>query len=314
MITSDEEERQRLGYHVTRHYTPSGDRKFYAAQAGDRSILNLSYDHSGKIVSINHGPIPSNRDEPISGFTLCTACNRWILGRNGVAEHLDQTNEMKKCWRRGTEENIIQNILLYTDTRHDVIKIDVPEMYDETGEPIDDILFTPFIKTLAQAIIEGIQISLNVDVDEVKYLLMVNPQDNNRSSIVLYETSEGGAGILESIVTRSIFHRIVSEALVILHEYEEKQCDRACYECLCNYYNQSDHDILDRKLVLPLLRDLLTADVRVVKDTSPTTVNHYEHLISQCESSLEKQVLTAIYQYGLPLPDSAQEIISENDE
>jgi ATP-dependent helicase YprA (DUF1998 family) len=313
MITSDEEERQRLGYEVTRHYTPSNVRKFFIAGQEEQPLLSLSYDHSGKIVSINHGPIPTDKDEPIAGFTLCTACNRWIFGKNGVKEHLDSNNELKRCWRKGTEENIIQNIILYTDTRHDVIKIDVPEILDEEGDPLPEELFKSFFTTLAQAIIEGIQISMNVDVDEVRYFLMPDPENNEKSSIILYETSEGGAGILESLLNRSTFHDVMKQALTILHEYEEKKCDRACYECLCNYYNQYDHDILDRKLVLPILRNLLTADIKIAIDSSPSTQSHYEHLMSLCESTLEKQVLAAIHQAGIPIPDNAQEVVSEND-
>ncbi|WP_218133188.1 DEAD/DEAH box helicase [Methanofollis tationis] len=314
MITSDEEERQRLGYQVTRHYTPSTTRQFFAAGDLEAPLICISYDHAGKIISVNHGPIPSDRDEPVSGFTLCTACNRWIFGKNGVQEHLDSTNETKRCWRRGTEENIIRNIVLYTDTRHDVIKIDVPVPPDSEGNPLDKELYTSFFATLAQAIIEGVQISMNVDMDEVRYFLMPDPGDRTKSSIIIYETSEGGAGILESIFNRSAFHEVIRQALTILHEYDEKKCDRACYECLCNYYNQYDHDKFDRKLVLPLLRRILTADVRRVADSSPSTKAALEKLLATCESSFEREILEKIYEAGLPLPDGGQEPIAEGDE
>ena len=313
-ITSDEEERQRLGYEVTRHYAPSGIRQFYVAGDLDDPLLAISYDHSGKIVSINHGPIPSDRDEPLSGFTLCTACNRWIFGKDGVKDHLDSSNDVKRCWRNGTEENIIRNIVLYTNTRHDVVKIDVPVLLDGEGNPLDEELYRSFFTTFAQAIIEGVQISMNVDVDEVRYFLMPDPENRKKSSIILYETSEGGAGVLESIIEQPTFHEVIQQALTILHEYDEKKCDRACYECLCNYYNQFDHDILDRKLVLPLLRSLLTAEVSTIPDRSPSAKEQFEELLSTCESSFEKEVLRAIYEAGLPLPDSGQRVIVEGDE
>ena len=315
MITSDEEERQRLGYNVSFHYTPSGTRRFFAVGDPGKPLLTLAYDHSGKIVSINHGPIPIDRkDEPLSGFTLCTACNRWIFGKDGVRDHLDSRNEMKRCWRNGTEENIITNIVLFTNTRHDVIKIDLPVPLDAEGKPLDEELYTPFFTTLAQAIIEGVQISMNVDVDEIRYFLMPDPDNKEKSSIIIYETSEGGAGILESIVNPSAFHDIVRQALTILHEYDEDKCDRACYECLCNYYNQFEHAILDRKLVLPLLRTLLTAGVSLIPDHSPSAEDRFEELLSTCESALERNVLEAIYKAGLPLPDGGQEVIAEGDE
>ena len=36
-------------------------------------------------------------------------------------------------------------------------------------------------------------------------------------------------------------------------------CNKACYECLLNYYNQRDHEKLDRNLILPTLRLLESA-------------------------------------------------------
>jgi ATP-dependent helicase YprA (DUF1998 family) len=314
MITSDEEERQRLGYLVTRHYTPSPIRQFFVAGKPEEPQITISYDHSGQITSINHGPISSDKDEPVSGFTLCTACNRWIFGKNGVNEHLDATNEMKRCWKNGTEENIIRNIILYTDTRHDVIKIDVPVPFDGEGDPLDEEMYLSFFVTLAQAIIEGVQISMNVDMDEVRYFTMPDPENKKKSSIILYETSEGGAGILKSIFDRSIFHEVIMQALTILHEYDDTKCDRACYECLCNYYNQKDHDKFDRKLVLPILRRLLTADISQVVDSSHPTKARLEELLATCESSLEREVLERMYAAGLPLPDAGQENIAEGDE
>ena len=93
-----------------------------------------------------------------------------------------------------------------------------------------------------------------------------------------------------------------------------KSDDRACYECLCNYFNQYAHAILDWKLVLPLLHTLLTAEISGVVDSSPATKNRFEERIGTCESILEKKVLDAIYQAGLSLPDSGQRIIAEGDE
>ncbi len=195
-----------------------------------------------------------------------------------------------------------------------MVKIDVPTLLDGEGNPLEDELYRSFFVTFAQAIIEGVQISMNVDMDEVRYFLMPDPENRKKSSIILYETSEGGAGILESIVEQSTFHEVIRQALTILHEYDEKKCDRACYECLCNYYNQFDHDILDRKLVLPFLRSLQMAEVSTIPDRSPSARDRLDELLATCESFFEKEVLQAIYEAGLPLPDSGQKVIAEGDE
>jgi hypothetical protein len=175
-------------------------------------------------------------------------------------------------------------------------------------------LYESFYKTLAQAMIEGIQISMNVDVDEVRYFLTPDPQNYKKFSIIIYETSEGGAGILESFIIRSAFHDSINHSLVILHEYDEDKCDRACYECLCNYYNQQDHELLDRKLALPVLRRLLKADIVSIADNSQSSKKNFDEMLELCESDFERRVLKEIYNSGISLPDSNQTVISEGDE
>ncbi|MDD3052722.1 MAG: DEAD/DEAH box helicase, partial [Candidatus Cloacimonetes bacterium] len=123
----------------------------------------------------------------------------------------------------------------------------------------------------------------------------------------------GGAGILESFINRSAFHDAIRHALVILHEYDDKKCDRACYECLCNYYNQQEHELLDRKLVMPILRQLLKSEIINIADKSPSAKKQFDALLEFCESTFEKEVLKGIYSSGFSLPDSCQKIIAEND-
>ncbi|WP_394337257.1 Zn-binding domain-containing protein [Halegenticoccus soli] len=69
-------------------------------------------------------------------------------------------------------------------------------------------------------------------------------------SIVLYETGEGGAGALHALMEASRMRQAVREALVVLHgKPDDDGCERACYECLMSFYNQSEHELLDRSLV-----------------------------------------------------------------
>ncbi len=63
-----------------------------------------------------------------------------------------------------------------------------------------------------------------------------------------------------------------------------------------------------------LLRTLLAAGVSLIPDHSPSAEDRFEELLSTCESALERNVLEAIYQAGLPLPDGGQEVIAKGDE
>jgi hypothetical protein len=84
--------------------------------------------------------------------------------------------------------------------------------------------------------------------------------------------------------------------------------ERACYVCLLSFYNQRDHALLDRTLVLPWLQGLeeLAVEPQVSED-------RFEALAAQCQSGLERDVLAAIRDRGFPLPDAAQKTVYDGD-
>jgi len=103
---------------------------------------------------------------------------------------------------------------------------------------------------------------------------------------------------------------VVERARELLHEGDpEGGCERACYACLLSFYNQRDHRLLDRTLVLPWLQELeeLAVEGQVSED-------RFAALAAQCQSELEREVLAAIRDRGLPLPDEAQKTIYDGDE
>jgi len=62
-ITSDEEERQRLGYDISTHYIMSKNIKQYNVVEGGEPIMTMRYDHKGRILEINKGPISASDEE-----------------------------------------------------------------------------------------------------------------------------------------------------------------------------------------------------------------------------------------------------------
>ncbi|OPY50649.1 MAG: ski2-like helicase [Methanosaeta sp. PtaU1.Bin060] len=303
-ITSDEEERMRLGYKVSEHYHRGPRVTLWNVLENGSKILTLSYEHNGRILRVNMGTRRVEADHQEDGFTLCTACNRWIFGDENVARHLDTSNKSYHCWRNATKEDIIGNLTLCTESLHDVVTLDC-----EPPEEVDPENYEAFYATLAQALIQGLQISMNIDVDEVESFLL--PKDEGKFGVLLYESAEGGAGILHALQQTAVLHAVVQQTREILHEFDdpEDQCERACYGCLCNYYNQAVHEILDRKLVLPFLARLEKAEI-VQVDASK---DGYDKLLGLCESDFEKMVLEAIHKRKLPLPTDVQKTIFDRD-
>ena len=305
-ITSDEEERQRLGYDISTHYIMSKNLKQYNVVVSEELLMTMRYDHKGRILEVNKGPIPASEEErDTKGFILCTACSKWILSKNGKNDHLDESS-YKKCWRGAIEKDIIENIVLYTDSTHDVLTIDC-----KPPEDLETTKYESFYTTLSEAIMGGLQISMNVDEDELNSFLMPDPKNSDKFIIVIYEVDEGGAGILKSLEETATFHEVIHRAREILHEFDSRGCDKACYDCLCNYYNQRVHDKLNRKLVLPLLKTLNGAKVISGFVDTASGKSRFDKLMKACGSNLEKTVLQKIKDLGLPLPTGSQKVISE---
>jgi hypothetical protein len=133
---------------------------------------------------------------------------------------------------------------------------------------------------------------------------------------VLYETAVGGSGVLASLAEPGRLATVVERARELLHEGDpEGGCQKACYACLLSFYNQRVHEMLDRTLVLPWLQSLKGADNNHPLTVEPVvSEGRFEELIGQCQSDLERDVLHAIRERGLPLPDAAQETLYDGDE
>jgi hypothetical protein len=127
--------------------------------------------------------------------------------------------------------------------------------------------------------------------------------------VVLYETTVGGSGVLASLAEPGRLITLVERARELLHEGDpEGGCQKACYGCLLSFYNQRVHGLLDRTLVLPWLQGLGKLSVEPV-----VSEDRFEALAAQCESELEREVLEAIRERGLPLPDEAQRTIYDGE-
>jgi hypothetical protein len=127
--------------------------------------------------------------------------------------------------------------------------------------------------------------------------------------IVLYETTVGGSGVLASLAEPGRLVTVVARARELLHEGDpEGGCEKACYACLLSFYNQRDHHLLDRSLVLPWLQAL--EKVAIAPEVSE---DRFATLLAQCESGLEREALRAIRERGLPLPDEAQKTLYDGD-
>lgn len=120
------------------------------------------------------------------------------------------------------------------------------------------------IATVQHALMRGIAVVFQLEEGEI--LGEPLPARDNRRAILAYEATEGGAGVLSRLVEDpQALGKVAREALILMHFETEKvdeaiaagdakllvsrdgeACVRGCYRCLLSYFNQPDHELIDR--------------------------------------------------------------------
>ncbi|HPM03854.1 MAG TPA: helicase-related protein, partial [Candidatus Cloacimonadota bacterium] len=90
-ISSDEEDRQRMGYDIQTYYHDKMENQKTVRFDSNEFSFTLSYEHNGDIVSINHGS-RKNILDGIYGFGFCNKCGEWI-GLNDDDSAMDKLLE-----------------------------------------------------------------------------------------------------------------------------------------------------------------------------------------------------------------------------
>lgn len=306
-ITADEEERLRLGYELTKHYMAGGRRTAYRVSAEGGPSFRLTVEHGGQVLLLNRG-VREREGEP-RGFTLCAKCHRWLMGENAEQKHVGTPAKRGECPRGAQSDDLLQRLWLTQTVQSDLVLLDVPlpsylAQALQASAPAE-----PFYTTLLHTWLRALMVAFNLGESELDGFLAPAPEGAQSYRLVLYETAVGGSGVLASLAEQGRLRMVVARARELLHEGDpEGGCERACYDCLLSFYNQRDHELLDRRMVLPWLQALeeLVVKAQVAEDEVAI-------LEAQCQSDLERRVLRAIHDCGMPLPDAAQETLYDRD-
>jgi very-short-patch-repair endonuclease len=302
-ITSDEEERTRLGYEIRcglQFKSVGGVLECRTAQVTqeDKPFCRLMYGDAATIWRINLGwRRRSDRDR--YGFVLDRERGFW-QSSDQIPPEEDPADPMGARTDR---------VVPFVEDRRNCLIV-------EPAEQIDEVTFT----SLQSALKKAIQAVYQLEDNELGAEPLPSPDD--RRQILLYEASEGGAGVLRRLIDEpGALAEVASEALRICHfdpqtdrdlrraEGANEDCEAACYDCLMTYGNQRDHELLDRQTI----KETLLALTRCQVLASPATCTFAEHLATlreQAGSGLERGWLDYLVQRGLHLPTAAQKFIS----
>ena len=282
-ITCDEEERLKYGYQLITHFRYAKDKQQVVTitdSEGTEELLRLTYGETADIWRINQGLTRSKE----KGFKLDPTSGEWV------------SNEKNQ-----STEGIDNNVQLMVKDTSNVLIIEPQALPEKDTEA--------FIITLQYTLERAIQALYKLENDE-----LASERVGKGRYLLFWEAAEGGAGVLSQILEDpTSFQKLAREALDICHFIEPKEnCAQACYQCLLSYRNQFDHPYLNRHLIGEFLQQLKYSQVAIEQDTR-SRAEQYQRLLKQTDpnSEFERVVLKAIYEQGIKLPDSAQELILE---
>lgn len=302
-INSNVEERQRRGYEIRtgfRFAEIEGEpAKRVGTVTGDDgvSLVDLAYGPTATLTLINVGWARRKKHEE-HGYVLDVERGLWQPRTPAEAAGDDPLTGRTR------------RVVPFVEDRRNTLMVD--PIHPQRGADA-------FMASLEAALKTAIQAVYDLEDNEIAVVPM--PDRDTRSSVLVYEASEGGAGVLRHLVeTPDAFGRVARTALELCHFAPDtgadlrhapgasEDCEAACYDCLLSYTNQPDHPVLDRWLV----RDYLLALATATTATSPVGVSrseHYEQLGNLAQSELERNWLKRVFDTGRRLPSSAQKLL-----
>ena len=269
-ISINDEERQRQGYELQTTF------RFEAGTDGQSDVLRsriasagkpvaeLTYAPAAKIWRINKG-WRRRKDKAIFGFYINPISGQWSK-RDAPGE--EEAAESKEDLANAKVPN--QRIVPFVEDYRNVLIL----------KPVG----TPEIETMATlqaALRRGIEQCFQIEESEL--VAEPLPDSDNRRSILLYEAAEGGAGVLVRLAREpGALAEVARTALRIMHyepaeggtwQPKEHDCQAGCYQCLLSYFNQPDHDKIDRRnaAALHILTSLATGSFQEPEPVAPKT-------------------------------------------
>jgi hypothetical protein len=293
-ITCDEEERLRYGYNlkIAYRFPEVGgklDRKDADVFVDGKIIMRLSYGDAASLYKVNLG-WANQKNQPM-GFLLDLERGYWA--RNPADQ--DDPEDASA----GRQMRVVPYVV---DTKNALVI-----RFETVPSPAE-------IASLQAAFKEAILRQFQLEPRELSCSAMPSPKD--RREILFYEASEGGAGVLRQLVEDpKAVPALARRAIEICHfdpdtldDKAAKTCGKACYECLLDYTNQPDHQILDRNIIKGVLTELARSESKPAGGTG-SRAERMNALRKKCDSKLEISWLDRLDALILRPPSDAQYLI-----
>lgn len=292
-IKASEEIRKRKRYSVQRECIDGTENKILTNING----MLMSYQKGSEVVSSNFGPF-SEEGEPM-GFAFCDKCG-FSADMSSSSNHERAIEQHSKSTCDGHFEYSID---LLSKIHADSISIQLP-LPSEIG--------LEYLTTLLHSYLIAASLYFETDTNELRGFIQVvsTPEEEESYKLVIYDSTLGGSGVLREFIDK--FADISAKALQVLTECS---CDKACYKCLKTYFNQRDHNSLDKRMVIDTLQGFkettnyniqeITAEEfkTIVKPITKDEVKELTSFAEGEETPIERMLREALENSTLPMPE-----------
>lgn len=247
-ITANDEERRRQGFEIQTAFSfrhASGKvRKSLADKKGQ--LATVIYATAAEVRRINKG-LRRRQNKNEVGFFVDPRSGYWASDPAKEKGLPDPTK-------------LRQRIAPVVEDRKNALLLRFPTTWlAQLDEDIE-----PALATLQHALARGVEQVYQLEEGEIMVEPM--PSRTDRKALFFYEAAEGGAGALSRLINEADgFAKIAHAALEMMHfdkatfadaltsgpdaltDVEAPECVAACYRCLLSYFNQPDHELINRR-------------------------------------------------------------------
>ncbi len=235
---------------VTKESTRLKPKRSYAGEVS--YIGNGKSDEQRLVIGNALGVETSSDDELLvmnkSGFFMCPVCGYSdIVKKGSITPRTIKKHKNYKQYECNCDE--LEYLRLGHKFQTDVARFTIP-ILDSA-----DNLGYPRALSFLYAFLEGVSIALGIERNDIDGVLEMNLEWKSYD-ILLYDNVPGGAGHVKRLLSRDA---VIDSLRSGLEKVSKECCDEntSCYNCLRNYYNQSYHNKLQRKLAIDVIRGLL---------------------------------------------------------
>jgi Lhr-like helicase len=323
-ISINDEDRQRQGYELqtTYRFLPGPDgliqQKKTIVRSGEDPLAELTYAPAARLWRINRG-WRRRKDKNQLGFYINPITGTWSKQDDPSAGDTTETDEAL------LDKVPNQRIVPFVEDHRNLLIL-------APAKPLS----IEAMATLQAALKRGIEMTFQIEESEL--VAEPLPKSDERQALMFYEAAEGGAGVLTRLASepqrlaqvadaalRLLHHKAPANGIWSLDELSTLEetdaqgqhiCEAGCYQCLLSYFNQPEHEHINRRNsdALKLLVALANAQVEPIsavnrgkspKNTPPAKPASTDDLTAAW--------LAALSSAGLRQPDATHVAINNGE-